>query len=317
METRVRAANRAVRGAHRLRSGLLAIVFVAGVLGLIPPPSTSAQPFIGELGANDPVYRQHQTMLAEFHESVRRGDVPPPLIIVAYQPQVDESLIEIAGRLNLPYATLATLNRVERPDQFDASNPILVPSMPALFVFETPRSLLETEIATRLMSRGGAPVSLRLPGQPRAADAVVVAGVDFTQSERALFFRARFTYPLAGARVSSRYGYRYHPFDGSRHFHHGIDFAAQFGTSVVAAAPGIVTAISRDRWLGLMVTIDHGNGYETRYAHVQEALVTVGQRVDNGATIARVGSTGLSTGPHLHFEIRRMGESVDPEQYLE
>lgn len=122
--------------------------------------------------------------------------------------------------------------------------------------------------------------------------------------------------PVEDAWISSTYGWRTDPFTGARSFHAGIDFATQAGAKVMAVAPGVVTYAGWMAGYGLTVEIDHGNGYVTRYGHNRELLVSVGERVEGGEVIARVGSTGRSTGPHVHFEVIRNGRTVDPAQYI-
>jgi murein DD-endopeptidase MepM/ murein hydrolase activator NlpD len=123
--------------------------------------------------------------------------------------------------------------------------------------------------------------------------------------------------PIGAAFNSSSYGWRIDPFNGNKAFHEGLDFTANTGTPIRAAADGIVSAAELTHAYGNMVKIDHGAGLETRYAHASKLLVKVGERVVKGQTVALVGSTGRSTGPHLHYEIRLNGNSLDPRQYLQ
>lgn len=124
--------------------------------------------------------------------------------------------------------------------------------------------------------------------------------------------------PIAGTfRQSSGYGNRKDPFTGSRAFHSGLDFAAATGTSVLAAADGVVSFVGERSGYGKVVELDHGNGLVTRYAHLSAYIAQTGQRVQTGMPIAKVGSTGRSTGPHLHFEVHRGDNSIDPKPFLE
>lgn len=115
---------------------------------------------------------------------------------------------------------------------------------------------------------------------------------------------------------SHGYGWRKDPFTGKRAFHRGIDVVAPAGTPIAASADGVVTAAGRDGGYGKKVDLSHGYGYLTRYAHMSEILVRPGQRVKRGETIGRVGSTGRSTSPHLHYEVFRDGRRVNPWKYL-
>ena len=118
-------------------------------------------------------------------------------------------------------------------------------------------------------------------------------------------------WPSAGY-VSSPYGLR---FDGTE-FHQGIDIAADMGAPIVATADGVVTAAGWNGGYGNMVDVDHGGGIVTRYGHASALAVTVGQQVRRGEVIAYVGSTGRSTGPHVHYEVRVDGQPVNPAGYL-
>jgi murein DD-endopeptidase MepM/ murein hydrolase activator NlpD len=116
--------------------------------------------------------------------------------------------------------------------------------------------------------------------------------------------------------ISSGYGVRMDPFLGVPAMHTGQDFRASTGDSVFATASGIVTSAGWSGGYGKMVEIRHSNGFATRYGHLSEILVSVGQKIALGQTIGRVGSTGRSTGPHLHYETRIDGDSVDPQKFL-
>ncbi len=122
--------------------------------------------------------------------------------------------------------------------------------------------------------------------------------------------------PVAVAYNSSSYGWRIDPFTGGKAFHEGLDFPAISGTPIRAAADGIVSFAEHTPDYGNIVKIEHGSGLETRYAHASKLLVHAGDRVVKGQEVAEIGSTGRSTGPHLHYEIRLNGESLDPRKYL-
>lgn len=125
-----------------------------------------------------------------------------------------------------------------------------------------------------------------------------------------------FSMPISGARFVSGFGRRKDPWGGSTKTHHGVDLAAAHGTRIRAAADGTVKVVASNGLLGRHIIIDHGNGYETVYAHLFRQSVRNGQDVSRGQLIGYEGSTGRSTGPHLHFEIRKHGQYVDPCDYL-
>ena len=122
--------------------------------------------------------------------------------------------------------------------------------------------------------------------------------------------------PVESGWLSSTYGWRIDPFSGKRRFHNGVDFAGQWGTEVMAVASGVVVMASRNGGYGNMVSIDHGNGYVTRYGHNNDLTVVVGERVDKGDVIAHMGSTGRATGTHVHFEVLRHDRKVSPVKFI-
>ena len=126
-----------------------------------------------------------------------------------------------------------------------------------------------------------------------------------------------FTWPCPSCTyITSRVGYRWHPVSGQWKYHSGLDIGAAYGASIVAADGGTVTIAGVNGGYGNCVMIDHGNGYYPLYGHMSSIAVSVGQSVSKGATIGYVGSTGVSTGPHLHFEIRQGTTILDPENWF-
>lgn len=125
------------------------------------------------------------------------------------------------------------------------------------------------------------------------------------------------SYPCKTIKITSDYGMRIHPISGQYKMHTGLDFGGQpSGTPVYASAPGIVITAGWLNGYGYTVIIDHGNKISTLYAHNSKLLVSVGDEVERGQAIAKVGSTGNSTGPHIHFEVRVNGEYTDPKDWL-
>lgn len=122
--------------------------------------------------------------------------------------------------------------------------------------------------------------------------------------------------PALGGWMSSLYGYRSDPISGKKEFHQGVDFAGKPETPITAVAAGIVIWSGLRYGYGNVVEIRHGNGYTTRYAHNKKNLVAVGEKIEKGEIIALMGATGRSTGTHVHFEVLRYGEQVNPSKYL-
>lgn len=123
--------------------------------------------------------------------------------------------------------------------------------------------------------------------------------------------------PIKRGWISSYYGMRTNPFTGKLQFHKGMDFASKSGSDVLAVAGGVVTWSSKRYGYGNLVEINHGNGYVTRYGHNKENLVQVGDTVKKGQLISLMGSTGRSTGPHVHFEVLKNNRQINPNRFVQ
>jgi murein DD-endopeptidase MepM/ murein hydrolase activator NlpD len=123
--------------------------------------------------------------------------------------------------------------------------------------------------------------------------------------------------PITSGWLSSYFGIRADPFTGKNEHHKGLDFAGKLGSDVVAVASGVVTWAGRRYGYGNLVEINHGNGYSTRYGHNEKITVKVGDAIKKGQVIAKMGSTGRSTGPHVHFEVLQNGKQLDPMSYIQ
>ena len=122
--------------------------------------------------------------------------------------------------------------------------------------------------------------------------------------------------PVMAGYISSYFGERMDPFNGEEAFHKGLDFASDAGTDVLAVGQGVVTWAGPREGYGVLVEVNHGNGYTTRYAHNSHVMVAAGDTVQRGQAIAVVGSTGRSTGPHVHFEVLKDGRQINPMAFI-
>ncbi len=144
-----------------------------------------------------------------------------------------------------------------------------------------------------------------------------IAAVDFLLSRNSLKSKQTPSgWPVKGGWVSSKFGSRMHPISGRKQFHRGVDIPGKAGADVLAVADGVVIKSRRSGTYGYLVEIDHGDDYITLYSHNSENLVKVGETVRKGQAIAKIGSTGLSTGPHVHFEVMKNKRRVNPIRYL-
>ncbi len=144
-----------------------------------------------------------------------------------------------------------------------------------------------------------------------------IAAVDFLLSRSSLETKQTPAgWPVEGGWVSSNFGSRLHPISGKKQFHKGVDIPGKEGSSVLAVADGVVIRSKRASTYGWMVQLDHGDGYTTLYSHNRKNLVAVGETVVKGQAIAEIGSTGRSTGPHVHFEVAKNKRTINPVRYL-
>jgi len=138
---------------------------------------------------------------------------------------------------------------------------------------------------------------------------------EVVESRKSLWASTPSIWPTSGW-LSSRFGKRISPFTGRRQMHRGIDIAARPGTPIIAPASGVVTTYRFNGGFGRYLKLNHGYGIETHYGHLSKAAVKVGQKIKRGDVIGYVGNTGLSTGPHLHYEVFVNKVSVDPMKYI-
>lgn len=278
-----------------------------------------AYPLIKHTGISDGRYRQHQESVREYYVASRSNRQLPPLTIFRYHHTDNDTLITVASRFTLPYSSLATLNRIAHAEIPADTDYLLVPSIPGIFVPETPhndleRLLHELRVNDEAEERRYKSVIVTVRGEQHRFR--FYPGGDFDRVERLAFLNILFRRPVGNVRISSPYGYRDSPFGGPRGFHSGVDFAAPKGTAVYAARDGTVAAAGFDPVFGNFVLLRHQGGFETFYGHLHEIFVRLNDTVGSGMMIGTVGNSGLSTGPHLHFEIRLHGETRDPARHM-
>ena len=273
-------------------------------------------PQVGRLSPQDIVFRQIGDSIAQGHRAESGSGEFPDLFFATWVSRGDEDLFSLAARLNIPYETLATLNGIGRPRQLGVGEVIVIPSVPGVFVADKPRNDLDELLSARLGQTGSAEVRVSASvGHDRLAF-TFYPGARLFRTERSFFLEAGFRMPLQKGVMSSRFGMRTSPIDGHDRMHNGVDLAAPAGSDVLAARDGVVSASGTDPSLGKFVMIDHGGGLSTVYGHLSAIRVELNRSVRSGTIIGAVGSTGLSTGPHLHFEIRLGGTARDPSGYL-
>jgi murein DD-endopeptidase MepM/ murein hydrolase activator NlpD len=239
----------------------------------------------------------------------------------------------VAARCSIPYEALVTLNGFRSAEEQLAGRSILLPAGPGLYVAEVPQNEVEQMVrqshplASLLWAStaGDNADGAAAPSAPSAYVGVEAGGrrfawsgtARFTPEARFFFLDPSFIFPVEGGQVSSPYGNRLNPLDNKTwQFHPGVDIAAPTGTAVMAARSGVVERISEDAVRGIYVLLKHSNGTESLYGHLSEVRCAAGAAVSRGDVIGLVGSTGQSTGPHLHFEIRDGTTTRNPAEVI-
>lgn len=242
-------------------------------------------------------------------------EVAENLTIYQYTTRQGDTLFSLAARCNVPYSALASLNRLNSSNFLEEGKVLLLPSCPGLFIPANPESDIEKLVAaSRLVTEEA--VELRITMAGRSEIFHFIPGADFTPTERTFFLNPGFRFPLRDFRLTSGFGYRENPVTGNIVMHQGIDLAAPEGTAVYAIYDGTVTEIGEDPIYGIYIIVTHRNRLTSLYGHLQRTEIALRQTVRSGTLIGRVGSTGQSTGPHLHFELRQDGRPIDPSGRL-
>lgn len=221
-----------------------------------------------------------------------------------------KDLISLAARFSIPYEEIALLNDLTANDEL-VGRTLVIPNASGIFVPLNPKNPLDTLIKKRLYNPNGGNIYI-IDGKPfqyHPAERI-------TPTERAFFLDPDLRMPLDNSVLTSLFGKRTSPITGREHLHQGIDLAAPEGTNVYACQAGTVSIATYDDIFGNYIIIQHKNSLQSVYAHLSSMEVETGDAVLKGGIIGRVGSTGASTGPHLHFEIRKNGKAQDPKNFL-
>jgi murein DD-endopeptidase MepM/ murein hydrolase activator NlpD len=275
-------------------------------------------PRIRSLKPADILFRQLQSDIEAHYKALGRGKsgIFPTLNFFTYERKPEDTVFTLSARLNLPYESLATVNSLSQAGEFANCREVIIPNSPGIFVPERPANPLEEIMAAWRT------------GPEHTAERIIVAtdhgekafffyrGEKFHTVERAFFLKIIFLFPLDQAVVTSGFGPRSDPFTGHPSFHNGIDLAAPIGAMVLATQDGVVSETGFNDVIGKFVRLAHPGGYETLYGHLGGVFVTAKESVKAGRPLGKVGLTGRTTGPHLHFEVQKQGKRIDPSSLL-
>ncbi len=297
------------------RGGFLAVI----ALFLSHAASGVDYPRIQSLTPGDPVFRQYADDVAFARKALASGGkTEPPLGFYSYRVGEGDDLFALAARCAVPYDAIASLNRLSSPAEVLPGRLLALPTLPGLYLSDEASNTLETLLLSSFDPDEPAILSFRFyepeTGRPRTVHCIPEG--TFEGTVRAWFLIPRFRFPLPGGTVSSSFGMRKNPVTGNLVFHKGVDLAAPRNTPVMACADGTVTAAGTDPIYGNYVILRHEGGRESLYGHLQSVKIELRDTVKSGTILGTVGSTGQSTGPHLHFEIHENGVPKDPQGFI-
>ncbi len=271
-------------------------------------------------GSKDPVLLHWKKMI---QHNLRRSRQKPYIALTnlqfaRYKVKKEDSLWFIISSLSLDVDTIAQINQLSSIYDIKAGDWLLIPNMRGTF-----RAFALNARYDAIGRKWKVP-SLHIASANKTPiiykknQFLFLPGTKMTSLERELFYGTAFLAPLKKGKgtISSKFGPRKDPFTNKDTFHGGLDIAAQTGTSVYAARTGQVIYTGWAGGYGKLIILKHSFGYQTYYGHLSKILVKKNQKVYSGTLIGRVGNTGKSTGPHLHFEIRRKGRFYNPQKYI-
>lgn len=238
--------------------------------------------------------------------------------LVSYTVESGDTLSSIAHRFNTSSDSIAYINGIASPDRLSVGKELSVMQNASGVVVKVVSGDTVSDIARRYGITALDIVKandLYNASDISVGQILILPGAKVTRSTQALSRSSNFTWPLKGI-ITSTFGMRIHPVSGESSSHDGLDISGNAGSNVYAAGSGVVTFLGWSGDYGRLIVIDHGGGTETKYAHLSGFEVALGDRVYAGDLIGYVGSSGNTTGPHLHFEVRRNGTPVNPRDYL-
>ena len=278
---------------------------------------TSTQNLIKDSIQKEREERFTEVNSAKFNVPIKK----PTLAIETHLVKKDENLWKIAQNSGLDAFTLLSVNKLRNGNLIRPGQSIKVPNQRGILHKVMKDESLE-EIAIRYQASLEKIIEsngMLDPDTIYAGTELFIPDAKINESFRKRLipppYKPKFVKPTSG-RLTSGFGFRIHPILKKRRMHKGIDIVARYGSNVKAATGGIITYSGQMGSYGNLVVIDHQNGFETRYAHNSRLKVKKGEIVRQGQTIALVGNTGRSNGTHLHFEIWKNGEAIDPAHYI-
>lgn len=277
-------------------------------------PATPRYPEIKELISRNFLYAQYEEEVQNARKALKAGK-EPHINFYSYTAVKGDTIFTLSARCAITQESLATINGIENSSAVLEGQKLILPTVPGLYIPLQPTTqiefLLAKEYSVKLLSENY-PV-YEINGKKY----YFLLDTKFSPEERAFFLDSGMGLPLEKYVLTSSFGMRKSPISGLWKFHKGIDMAAPAGTKVMACKGGTVQYVGKNDYVyGNYVIIKHDGDITSKYAHLSDIQITTGQTVSKGTVIGKVGSTGLATGPHLHFEIQLKGEAENPQKYL-
>ena len=299
-----------------------AAFFFSFIIAGIAAAEYAELPLISELSPHNHIFQQYcdDVLYARKALAAGKSSRELPLQFYRYQARKDDTIIRIAARCSIPYDALITLNSIESVKTAITGKMLLLPSLPALYLPEKAISDIEklTEALSKKLKTESFSITLPSPANPSKKMRVeCFPNALLDSTVRSFFFVPLYRFPLQQAVVTSNFGMRKSPFTGKSAYHAGIDLAAPAGSPVYACTSGKVIETAYSKIYGNYILIRHDDGRESLYGHLSKVKIRLYEKVKSGTIIGYVGSTGLSTGPHLHFEVREYGKAKDPSLFID
>ena len=266
---------------------------------------------IPELSSRNILFRQYEQEVENANKIFMEGKNSFQNFY-AYTCTKGDNIISLSARTCIRQETLATANNIENAQTSLDGKKILLPVKDGIFIAENPSSTLEIILKNQYENQLETAQKFLLFGKKY----FFLADKKFTPQQRAFFLSPGFVPPLSTKIITSSFGNRISPISGKWKKHNGIDLAADYGSEIFACRGGKVLEIKKmDSIYGNCIILLHSGGFTSLYAHLSEILVEEGQEISAGKVIGKVGLTGLTTGPHLHFEIHQNGIAENPEKF--
>lgn len=292
-------------------------IFLCVFHSIHPASESSEYPRIPHLVSANPVFQQYadDVAMSRIALASQKKDTPLPLQIYSYKVQKNETLLGIAARCSIPYDAIASLNRISSVQESLEGRILLLPTLPGLYLSEHAANNFENLLLSSFDPENPSIIKFTVRGAIKRT-VYCIPDKTFDGTVRAFFLTPSFHFPLPEGILTSSFGLRNNPVTGKLIFHKGVDLAAPRGTSVLSCADGTVQSTGCDPVYGNYIIIRHDGSKESLYGHLQTIKIELHQKVKSGTIIGTVGSTGQSTGPHLHFEIHENGVAKNPAGFI-